>query len=261
MRQDHTRLKITLIVLLILVFNFLHYQLSAPLTNLHYIIFRLNYLPIVMAAFWFGWRGGVGAALLITLILLPDLFLFHWKVPSDLNSFLEIFLYNAVGLVTGGLSSAEMRQRQRYNEMVVQLAKAEHLAQLGEMAASLAHEIRNPLQSLKPISSMLETDLKTESRRKELAAILREEVERLNRLVTDFLQFARPKPLLLVETDLNHLVEKTVEIIQLQLSSQRMDKPRFTGCKHLLLEPSTKLRSESPQSGPALERSPSLRSR
>ena len=244
MRQDHTRLKITLIVLLILVFNFLHYQLSAPLTNLHYIIFRLNYLPIVMAAFWFGWRGGVGAALLITLILLPDLFLFHWKVPSDLNSFLEIFLYNAVGLVTGWLSSAEMRQRQRYNEMVVQLAKAEHLAQLGEMAASLAHEIRNPLQSLKPIASMLETDLKTESRRKELAAILREEVERLNRLVTDFLQFARPKPLLLVETDLNHLVEKTVEIIQLQLSSQRMDKPA--------LEPSTK---------PALEHSPSLHSR
>ncbi len=94
MRQDHTRLKITLIVLLILVFNSLHYQLSAPLTNFHHIIFRLNYLPIVVVAFWFGWRGGVGAALLITFILLPDLFLLHWRKPSDLNSFLEIFLYN-----------------------------------------------------------------------------------------------------------------------------------------------------------------------
>lgn len=237
MRQDYNVLKITLIFLLILVFNLFHYVLSAPLTNLHHLIFRLNYLPIVVAAFWYGWRGGVGAALLITLILLPDMFLFHWRVSSDLNSLLEILLYNVVGTVTGMLSSAEMRQRQRYNETAAQLAKAEHLAQLGQMAASLAHEIRNPLQSLQATTSMLneaksraaglEGDLKpalersegTESRRNELASIMREEVERLNALVNDFLQFANPKPPLGVETDLNHLVEKTVEIIQLRLSS------------------------------------------
>ena len=219
MQQEHPRLKITLIVLLILIFNYLHYEISAPLTNLHHIIFRLNYLPIVVAAFWYGWRGGVGAALLTTLVLLPDLFLHHWTMPLDLNSYLEILLYNMVGAVTGALSSAEMRQRGKYNETVAQLAKAQHLAQLGEMAASLAHEIRNPLQSLQPTASMLEGDLKTESRRKELAAIVREEVERLNALVNDFLQFARPKLPLLVETDLNHLVEKTVETVQLRLSS------------------------------------------
>ena len=218
MRQHPHQFKITLIVFLILVLNYLHYAISAPLTDLHAILFRLNYLPIVMAALWYGWRGGVSAALLITLILLPDLVLFHWHVSLDLSSSLEILLYNVVGAVTGALSSAEMRQRQKYNETVAQLAKAEHLAQIGQMAASLAHEIRNPLQSLQATAGMLEGNLKTESRRKELASILGEEVKRLNRLVTDFLQFANPKPPFWVETDLNHLVEKTAELIQLRLA-------------------------------------------
>ncbi|MCZ6677503.1 MAG: ATP-binding protein [Candidatus Poribacteria bacterium] len=218
MREDHARLKITLIVLLILIFNFLHYAISTPMTKLHHIIFRLNYLPIVMAAFWFGWRGGIGAALLTTFILLPDLVIFHRQALFDLNSYLEVILYNVMGVVIGMLSSAEMRQRHKYNETVAQLAKAEHLAQLGQMVASLAHEIRNPLQSLQPTASLLESDLPTKSQRKELTGIVREEVERLNTLVTDFLQFANPKPPLWVETDLNHLVEKTVEMVQLQLS-------------------------------------------
>jgi len=86
----------------------------------------------------------------------------------------------------------------RGERLEAQAASAERLAYLGTLAAGLAHEIRNPLNSLNLNMQMLEEDLGAatrESTGKRLLSITRAEIGRLERLVTDFLAYARPRAL------------------------------------------------------------------
>lgn len=71
--------------------------------------------------------------------------------------------------------------------------RIERLAAIGEMAAGIAHEIRNPLASMSGSLQMLEEDLSEDESRKRLMNIIRREMDRLNHIVNDFLLFARPK--------------------------------------------------------------------
>ncbi|MCW5829154.1 MAG: hypothetical protein KIT79_07540 [Deltaproteobacteria bacterium] len=88
------------------------------------------------------------------------------------------------------------------------------MAALGEMAAGLAHEIRNPLGSIKGAVQVLETSRSPEQNQEFLSIIL-EEVQRLNRVVSEFLNYARePKPQL-EPVDLNRLIERTARQVSL----------------------------------------------
>jgi signal transduction histidine kinase len=208
-------LKPALIFAMILLIAYLHYTDAPPLSDIHHVIFRLNYIPIILGAFWFRFRGGVITSAIVTFIHLPDLIIFH--IPGDLNSYLEVFLYNVIGWLTGYLVSDQTRRKEKERELERQLAKVEHLANLGQMAASVAHEIRNPLQSIKSAAQVLKDSLPQNDNDKngkkvELMQMMIGEINRLNVMVDDFLVFARPKNPILIEADLNHLVEKTVEI-------------------------------------------------
>jgi len=80
-------------------------------------------------------------------------------------------------------------------EMEEQLRKSERLGAIGQLAAGLAHEIRNPLASLSGAVELLAADLPaTDSHSQTLSQIVQRETARLNRLVTDFLTYARPGP-------------------------------------------------------------------
>jgi signal transduction histidine kinase len=77
-----------------------------------------------------------------------------------------------------------------------QAAEAERMATIGTLAAGLAHEIRNPLNSLSLNMQMLEEDLgQGDGGTRRLLSLTRSEIGRLERLVTDFLAYARPRPL------------------------------------------------------------------
>jgi two-component system sensor histidine kinase PilS (NtrC family) len=94
------------------------------------------------------------------------------------------------------------------------LRRKEKLAAIGEMAAGLAHEIRNPLASLYGSIQLLQGEVPLEGTQERLMAIVLKESERLDALITDFLLFAFPhvgerEPILLRE-----LVEETLEIFK-----------------------------------------------
>ncbi len=97
-------------------------------------------------------------------------------------------------------------------KMEEEVKRMENLAMLGEMAASIAHEIRNPLASIGGSIQFLEGSLseKDPQLKKRLMNIVTREVDRLNNLVNDFLQFARPKPPVQEEVDLNQLITDTL---------------------------------------------------
>ena len=105
-----------------------------------------------------------------------------------------------------------LRRGRRLEE---QAAEAERLAYIGTLAAGLAHEIRNPLNSLNLNMQMLEEELHggapaTSSRR--LLALTRSEISRLERLVSDFLAYARPRPLELREVPAIDLLDKAQQV-------------------------------------------------
>ncbi len=100
--------------------------------------------------------------------------------------------------------------------------RLDRLASLGEMSASVAHEVRNPLASIKTSMQMLRDDLEESAAfqadaaaRGEIAVALKE-VERLDSIVRDLLLFARPRQLHLVECDLVALSERLLHFIQPQ---------------------------------------------
>ena len=110
-------------------------------------------------------------------------------------------LVSAIGALTLALLAAAYlavwvlyRRGRRLEE---QAAEAERMAYIGTLASGLAHEIRNPLNSLRLNMQMLEEDLDHPSRgtHRKILAITKSEIGRLERLATDFLSYARPRAL------------------------------------------------------------------
>jgi signal transduction histidine kinase len=75
-----------------------------------------------------------------------------------------------------------------------QMSRAEHLATLGEMAAGLAHEIRNPLAGIAGVMEIVGRDLPANSPALEVLGEVRHEVVHINKIVSELLEIARPKP-------------------------------------------------------------------
>jgi len=92
------------------------------------------------------------------------------------------------------------------------LRSQDRLATLGEMAASLAHEIRNPLGSMKGAAQyLLDEDLPEGS--KEFVSIILDEADRLNGVLTRFLDYARPFELKREFVDINEIIQATLDFL------------------------------------------------
>ena len=95
-----------------------------------------------------------------------------------------------------------------------EMKKVEGLALIGELAAGIAHEIRNPMASISGSIEMLKEGLGKNDVNDRLMDIMLREVNRLNHLVNDFLHFARPKGAKLQEFDLNQLIVDSLELFK-----------------------------------------------
>jgi len=102
-----------------------------------------------------------------------------------------------------------------FKQLEEELQRAERLAAVGELAAGLAHEIRNPLASLYGSIQLLQGELRLERDQKRLMNIILQESERLNGLISDFLQFASTGVGEKEWVGLLEVVEETLEIFRL----------------------------------------------
>ncbi|MSN27441.1 MAG: sensor histidine kinase [Geobacter sp.] len=245
-------IRIGLLTLFILGISLLHYLTPLHLHYLHDIFQRLYYLPIILAAIWFGFRGGLACSLAVSIIYAPHV-LFQWGggITLEMEKYLEIVLYNIVGSVTGLLSQRERerslelertaegleesyKKLQTQSEQIIaveeQLRRAEKLSTLGEMAAVLAHEIRNPLGSIRGTAEILRDDYRPGDPKHEFIEIQIKETERLNRVVEDFLRMSKPQAAMKNRCSVRDELET---IIVLTSNDARARKVK------LLLEPST----------------------
>jgi signal transduction histidine kinase len=95
-----------------------------------------------------------------------------------------------------------------------QMMQSEKLAALGEMAASFVHGIRNPLNIVLGSAETLKKKV-PEPVQSELLQFIREESERINKMLSSFLEFAKPKPPAFQEVDLKEILERTAEFLSI----------------------------------------------
>jgi signal transduction histidine kinase len=101
-----------------------------------------------------------------------------------------------------------------------QISRAEHLATLGEVAAGLAHEIRNPLAGIAGVIEIVGRDLPATSPARPVVKDVRQEIARISRTLTDLLETARPHPPQIRQSNLNTTVEHAVMLARQQVISK-----------------------------------------
>lgn len=215
-----------------------HYTTSIDHRYLHEIYQRAYYIPILLAAYWFGpWKG------LLFAFVTSMVYAYHiqrdWThVPVySFNQYAEIILYHLTALIIGFLALKDRRQREKLEaasqeltaayeklqDTFEQLRRADRLAALGELSAGIAHEIRNPLGSIKGSVEILENEIPPDHPKREFVRILKEETARLNSIIAQFLKFARPPRPSVEPTDIAALIDETLILVEKEAEQGAID--------------------------------------
>jgi len=166
----------------------------------------------------FGPRPEVPAALAtlkrldaeVAVPFLADGLLFGFLLLKD-DSMLEGFNYDELELLQRLADSASVILQN--TDAIQRMKERDRLAAIGQMAAGLAHEIRNPLGAIRGAAQYL-ADGDSDAVDEEFLEVIVEEVDRLNKVVTEFLDYSRPLKPRLEPWDINHLVKQTVALLR-----------------------------------------------
>lgn len=107
-----------------------------------------------------------------------------------------------------------LKDLSRIRALELEIKQKEKLAAVGILAAGVAHEVRNPLSSIKGYATYFSSLFDPKSDNKKAASIMAEEVDRVNRVISELLEFARPIQLELKKTRIFELVDKALRLIK-----------------------------------------------
>lgn len=198
----------------------LHYMTPTSHAWLYPLLQRAYYIPLLLVALWYGWRGGIAFSLLASMLYIPHIVM-AWRSNSEYRAaqYIEVVMFFVITTLTGLLADHERMQRRKAEKANAelqssfeQLRRADRLSALGELSAGLAHEIRNPLGSIEGSVQILRRDFLRPDAREEFGHIAQKELDRLKGLVTEFLDFARPKPPQRIPTEPKMLLESVAKL-------------------------------------------------
>jgi len=187
-------------------------------------------LPVVTAAAAFGLLGTLLVVIVANGFYLSFLLYINWTQMTvegqDLSELVARVAFVAMaGILANSLAEDLRVQSEKHRRTAEHLAEAnrqvmlaheavrrsDKLAALGQLTAGLAHELRNPLGTIKASAEMLNQQLSSENEvAREVAGFISTEVDRTNSLVTRFLQFARPLKLRMEKADLAQLLDRAI---------------------------------------------------
>lgn len=106
--------------------------------------------------------------------------------------------------------------------MEAEMGRIRRLADIGQLAAKMAHEVRNPLSSIKGAAQLMRNEYEDLSPFREFLDIIIDEVNHLSKITTDLLDFARPLQLDLQWSNINDLIERTLQLYHDSLREGRV---------------------------------------
>jgi signal transduction histidine kinase len=196
-------------ILLQLALGYVLIGITGGVNSAYYLVLLF---PIVSAASYLGIAGALAGAIVAVGAFLSFLLFVDWSQWSISEESIHVLaiqclLPSVAAVLVNSLGEVARTQSARYKAAAEQLSTAnrnlleaeaavrrsERLAALGQLSAGLAHELRNPLGSIRGSAELLVRSTAHDNAvAKELAQIISEEVDRTNALVTRFLDFARP---------------------------------------------------------------------
>jgi two-component system sensor histidine kinase HydH len=141
-----------------------------------------------------------------------------YVVTTSALVMLGLFLV-LIFVVKRGEGIIELRAQERLR-LKEQLNRAAHLSALGEMAAVISHEIRNPLGIIRSSAELLKKKMVGFDPNNTIPDIVIEESSRLNNIITDFLKYARPRPPRLAPCRIEDVLEKNLTFLSTQLEGK-----------------------------------------
>ncbi len=204
--------------------------------------FWLLLLPVISAGTSLGVLGTQIFIVLSCGAYLSFLGFIDWNqrtmYPQDIRDLvLRLVLLAIAGNATNILAEALRRQFAKTKAVADQLATAnrslqeaeeavrrsDRLAALGQLAAGLAHELRNPLGTIRASAEMLNRSVAKENDvAREVAGFIAEEVDRTNSLVTRFLDFVRPLEIRPAPADLSQVLDRSVAMVDREAAAREV---------------------------------------
>lgn len=173
----------------------------AGVADSHYSV--LMVVPIISAAFYFRLRGALAVtAVTIVVTFLQVWLFFHRHPPSDVTEYFEAatvcLIFLVVGPVVWMLVTYLRREHLKLKDNLAELHKTrdrlvaeEKLAAVGRLASGIAHEIRNPVAMISSSLTMATRHTSASQTRDEMFEVAAQEAARLEKMTTDFLEYAR----------------------------------------------------------------------
>lgn len=229
------------IVLATVAISALHYLTPPPVVPWHTIFQRFYYLPIIVAAIQFGWRGGLLAAVVAAVVCyVPHILMWHQYAGYSASQYGDIVLFHIVGVVTGVLADAERKKRNELHVRADQLERAyeelkntselvkraDRLSAVGRLSTSLAEEIQSPLATIERSVDAMERPV-SQHESVLLFESIKRECRAVTRLLSNLHRLATPRPPSLGSVD----VSKVILAVGEQVRSSASDRGILLRCE------------------------------